>query len=701
VTAPSYRLGVDIGGTFTDAILFDERSGDIMIAKVPSVPSDPSLGFLAVTDRILTRKGVDPSEVRYTVHGTTVATNAIIEGKTARTALVTTEGFSDVLEIGRQTRPVLYDLRFTKPRPLVPRDLCFGVPERMDAGGRVLRPLDETAVMAIADEMRAGGIEAVALCFLHAYRNAAHEEEARAVLARMLPGVPLSTSSDVSPEIDEYRRACTTVINAGVQPLVGRYLDSIGRRLGERGFRAALLVMQSNGGLMTFPAAAEKPVFMIESGPAAGAVAAAYVGEGAGYQNVVSFDMGGTTAKVALILNGHPRVTKNYEVGTTAHAGVGSAKGSGYPIATPVIDLVEIGAGGGSIAWVDSGGALRVGPMSAGADPGPACYGKGGDRPTITDANLVLGRLNPDYFLGGEMPLSVEKAQQAIEERCARPLGLDVVTAALAIVEVANTAMINALRLVTVQRGYDPSELALVAFGGAGPVHANRLAAEAGVPLILVPPSPGLTSALGLLVTDLRHEYAHSFMGRLDSLDAGLVREQYRTLEERGREALARDGISPADRLFLRHVDLRYLGQNFPLTIMVPEAAWTPSEIARIATHFHIEHERNYGYRVEGEPIELVNLRLTAIGRIEKPRRRHVAPRTDGDQSSSVKAYRRVYFEEAGGFIECSIHDRYHLPAGSTLRGPLVVEELDSTIVVHPGFKASVDGLGNLLIAKD
>lgn len=701
MTAPTYRLGVDIGGTFTDAILFDERTGDIVIAKVPSVPSDPSLGFLAVTDRILTRKGAHPAEVRYTVHGTTVATNAIIEDKTARTALLATQGFSDVLEIGRQTRPLLYDLRFTKPRPLVPRDLCFGVPERMDAGGRVLHPLDEAAVMAIADEMRAGGIEAIALCFLHAYRNATHEEQARAVLARVLPGVPLSISSDVSPEIDEYRRACTTVINAGVQPLVGRYLDSIGRRLAQRGFRSELLVMQSNGGLMTFVAAAEKPVFMIESGPAAGAVAAAHVGEGAGYQNVVSFDMGGTTAKVALILNGHPRVTKNYEVGTTAHAGVGSSRASGYPIATPVIDLVEIGAGGGSIAWVDSGGALRVGPMSAGADPGPACYGKGGDRPTITDANLILGRLNPDYFLGGEMTLSVEKARQAIEKQCAGPLGLDVVTAALAIVEVANTAMINALRLVTVQRGYDPSELALVAFGGAGPVHANRLAAEAGIPLILVPPSPGLTSALGLLVTDLRHEYTHSLMGRLDNLDVGLVGQLYGTLEERGREALARDGIAPADRFFLRHVDLRYLGQNFPLTITVADGEWTLSEIARTADRFHVEHERNYGYRVEGEPIELVNLRLTAIGRIEKPQRRRVAAGTDGDLSSSVKAHRRVYFAEAGGFTECPIHDRYHLPAGSTLRGPLIVEELDSTVIVHPGFKASVDGFGNLLVAKE
>jgi N-methylhydantoinase A len=421
---------------------------------------------------------------------------------------------------------------------------------------------------------------------------------------------------------------------------------------------------------------------MVESGPAAGVIAATHLGEQLGYPNVVSFDMGGTTAKAGLVQDGTPRITKDYEVGATARAGIGGQRG-GYPIRTPVIDLVEIGAGGGSIAWIDSGGALRVGPRSAGADPGPACYGKGGSEPTVTDANLVLGRLNPDYFLGGEIGLDVELARRAIAERCAARLGMDVVEVANAVVEIANAAMVNAIRLVSVQRGYDPREFVLVAFGGAGPAHACRLAAETEMPRVLVPMSPGIFSALGLLVTDLKHEYSRTLMQRLDSLDAAAVEAAFGALAEQGRAALAREGVAGGAMQFDRQVDLRYVGQSYELT--VPYGG-------ELVDRFHREHDRAYGYSAPGEPVELVNVRLTAVGRIAKPQPPEVPP---GD--AAPRGTRPVYFAP-GGFVDCPVYDRYSLGAGARLSGPAIVEELDSTTVVGPGYRATVDRFGNLLL---
>ena len=403
-----YRLGVDVGGTFTDAILLNESTGEVRTGKVPSTPSDPSDGFLQVVHRMLEQDRVAPDTVQYLVHGTTVATNAIIEGNLARTAFIATEGFRDLLEIQTGIRPVLYDLQFEKLRPLVPRYLCFGVPERLDFRGDVLVPLDEDAVRRVAERLRNEGVESVAVCLLHSYVNPDHEKRTGDILRQMLLSVPVSLSSEVAPEFREYFRASTTVINAAVRPVVSRYLENIQDRVRGSGVSGELLVMQSSGGVLTFEAAIERPVFMVESGPAAGVIAASYLGSSLGRENVISFDMGGTTAKAGLIENGSPRVTKDYEVGGTAGATEHGSRGSGYPIRTPVIDLVEIGAGGGSIAWIDSGGILRVGPHSAGADPGPVCYGQGGTEPTITDANLVLGRLSPDYFLGGDMDLDDE-----------------------------------------------------------------------------------------------------------------------------------------------------------------------------------------------------------------------------------------------------------------------------------------------------
>ena len=617
-----YRLGIDIGGTFTDATLIDQDSGNIRIGKVPSTPGDPSRGFLEAAERILREAGVSAAEVGYVAHGTTVATNSIIEGKLARTGFVTTAGFRDMLEIARQIRPSLYDVHFEKPPPLVPRYRCFDVPERLDARGNVALPLDEDAMRRVAERLRAEAVEAVAVCFLHSHMNPAHERRAGEILREVMPRAVISLSSEVAPEFREYFRASTTIINAGIQPVVARYLERIESRLRETGLSAELLLMQSSGGVFTFDAARERPVFMVESGPAAGVIASAYLGQAIGRPNLLSLDMGGTTAKTGLIQDGTPHVTKEYEVGAAAISSERGAKGGGYPIRTPVIDLVEIGAGGGSIAWVDAGGVLRVGPASAGAEPGPVCYGQGGTEPTITDANLVLGRLDPHRFLGGEIELDVQAARQAIKERCARRLQMDVVDVAHGIVEIANTAMAGALRRISVQRGYDPRDFTLLAFGGAGPLHVNRLADELAIPLALIPMGPGTFSAMGLLVTDLKHAYSATLIRRLDQLDSHETRATFDALQREGREVLERGNVSGEDMCFVRHFDMRYVGQSYELNVPLDAIELNAAERARLAERFHTEHERAYGFKAPGEPIEVVCLRLSAIGNITKPRLR-------------------------------------------------------------------------------
>ena len=683
----SVRLAIDIGGTFTDATLIDEETGEVSIAKVLTTPSDPSEGFMQAAERALAEGGVEAGEVTFVVHATTVATNAIIEGKIARSGFVTTDGFRDLLEIARQVRPTLYDTQFEKAKPLVPRDRAVVVAERLGPKGEVLRPLEDDSVREAAAILRREEVESVAVCLLHAYVNSEHEQRVGEILAEELPDVPVSLSSEVAPEFREYLRASTTVINAVIRPVVERYLQGIEARLAQAGVQAKLLVMQSSGGIFGSDAAAVRPVFMVESGPAAGVIASAHLGETLGRPDILSFDMGGTTAKVGLIQDGRPSVTKDYNVGGHAGAGIGGMSLSGYPVRTPVVDLVEIGAGGGSIAWVDSGGLLRVGPQSAGADPGPVCYRRGGVEPTVTDANVVLGRLNPQYFLGGEIGLDVEGAARAIEERCAEPLGLSLTEAANGIVEIANAAMVNALHLISVQRGYDPRDFVLVGFGGAGPVHANALARDAEMPTLLIPRSPGIFSATGLLTTDLKRDTATTIMRRLDDLDDDEVAATFARLEETGREELEREGLGEESIEFLRQIDLRYVGQSFELTIPAGDD---------LRERFHAEHDRTYGFSAPAEPVEVVSLRLTSIGRIAKPPPRRLEP----GEAPEPKERRPVYFAEAGEYVDCPIFDRYALGAGVSLAGPAVVEEFDSTTVVHPGFALRVDEVGNLIIER-
>jgi N-methylhydantoinase A len=692
-----YRLGIDVGGTFTDAVLISDSTGEVHLAKVPTTPSEPAKGFLAALKRVLESAGLGAGSISSLVHGTTVATNALIEGKAPATALLATEGFADMLEIARQVRPSLYDVHFRKPRPLVTRDRCYEAPERLDASGVVLVPLDEARVREIALELKRNGIRSAAVCFLHSYLNSLHEERAAAILLEENPELSISVSSRVLPEFREYFRASTCVINACLQPVVTGYFREIEAGLNARGVQAECLVMQSNGGVMTFKAAAEKPVYMVESGPAAGVIAANFVGDAVGRRNLIALDMGGTTTKAGLILNGQPRITKEYEVGAEAMPGVGQSRGSGYPIRTPVIELVEIGAGGGSIAWVDSGGVLRVGPQSAGAEPGPICYGKGGQEPALTDANLVLGRINAHFFLGGEMELDAAAALDGIRRRCAEPIGLDPIAAAHGMIEIANAAMINALRLVSVRRGYDPRELTLVAFGGAAPLHANRLAAEMQIATLIVPPSPGTTSALGLLVTDLKHVFSQTRILRAERVPGEQLSQIFEPLEMQGTQALAREGV-PAESMVLgREIEMRYAGQSYELPVECPAGALGALELGQVIDLFHQEHEREYGHSYREEPVEMVNFRVTAVGTISKPKLRELS-RTDHGVAAAQKESRPVFFGEFREFRQTPIYDRYLLAPGHRLAGPAIVEEMDSTTVIHPGYEAEVDRFGNLVI---
>ena len=691
----TFRLGVDIGGTFTDAVMMNESTGEIRLVKMSSTPSDPSVGFVNVIERILEESKVPARSVTYNVHGTTVATNTIIEGKGAKAALIATRGFRDVFEIARQIRPKLYDIFCDKPKPLIPRALCFEVPERLDFAGDVLAPLDETKVREVAQLIKREGVEAVVVCLLHSYVNPAHERRVGEIVREEMPGVFVSLSSDLCPEMREYFRASTTAINALVMPIVSRYLERLERRLTEIDLRAGLHLMTSAGGIMSSRVARQQPVNLIESGPAAGVAAATHLGSLLGPHNLISFDMGGTTAKAGLVEGGVPKIVPHFEVGSAA---VSENRSAGYPVRTPVVDLVEIGAGGGSIAWVDPGGGLRVGPQSGGADPGPACYGKGQTEPTITDANLFLGRIDPEYFLGGEHKLNPDLAANAIGH-LARKLDFQPVEAARGIIEIANANMVGAIRLISVQRGFDPRDFMLVAYGGAGPMHAHALARELHIPKVLIPMSPGVTSALGLLVTDIKHDYVQAHIRPMEAIDFDKLTQEYQSFERQARDVLHSEGISEADISFARSLDMRYVGQSYELRVEAPSRDLKPGDEAALNAAFFEAHQRAYGYAEASEPTEVVNLRLTALGRIRRPQLRRLAPGGD-DSAEAVKGMRQVYFSEAGKHVSCKIYDRYRLRCGNSIPGPAIVEEKDSTTVIHPDCRAAVDEYGNLMIQE-
>jgi N-methylhydantoinase A len=691
-----YRVGVDIGGTFTDTVVFDKASGAMHLTKVPSVPANPALGFLDGFDRALRQSGIDVAALDFVGHGTTVATNTIIQEVGARVGLIASEGFSDMLEIAYQTRPDLFDLMYDKPRPLVPRQRALGVPERLDSEGRVLVPLDEAAVAARAIALRDMGAEVIVVAFLHSYRYPRHEQRAAEIIRATCPTMPVVLSSEICPEYREYPRTSTAVVNAALVPRVGRYIADLDGALVERGVTTGLYLMTSAGGITAASVAAERPVQLLESGPAATVLGAAYVSALSGFNDIVVFDMGGTTAKVALVTNGTPRVSDQFEVGHMAVSSDTAGRGRGYPVRTATVEMVEVGAGGGSIAAVDPGGALTVGPESAGADPGPACYGQKGQRPTVTDANVVLNRLNPDYFLGGEKRLDTGLAAAAIERHVGRPMGLGLSDAALTIIEIANARMAAALKMVSIRRGIDPRRYTLVACGGAGPLHAAAIARQAGMQQVLIPPVPGLTAALGLLSTDLKHDFSRNVMQETDTADAATLAGVLASLHDEGAAVLRAQHAAPADMRFVAQADMSYLGQAFQLRIAIPDGPFTAATLAQLAARFHEAHKKAYGFDSGSERTIIVNLRLTAIGQVLRPQLREVE-RGGPDPRAAAKGAREVRMERGRAPVTCLVYARERLRAGNVIDGPAIVEQMDTTTLLPPRSRTEVDAIGNLV----
>jgi N-methylhydantoinase A len=685
--SPRVRVAVDIGGTFTDVVLFDEVSGAVSAAKVSTTPANFADGVLAAihTGRI------DPAAVVTFVHGTTVVINAITQRSGVKTALVTTAGFRDVLEIGRGNRPDMYNLKFHKPKPLVPRRLRFEVRERVGADGSVWTPLVTEDLEAVVDSCQVEGVEAIAVCFLHAYAHPKHEEAAAAFLRARLPGVLVTASSEITREWREFERSSTAALNAYVQPILDGYLGDLENRLRAEGLTAPLFAMLSNGGTASFAAARKTPISLVESGPVAGVTGAALIGRIIDDGNIIALDIGGTTAKCSLIENGEVKITTDYRLEA-------NSRSSGYPVKVPVVDIVEIGAGGGSIAWFDDGGALRVGPISAGADPGPACYGRGGSEPTITDALLIAGILNPDYFLGGHLPVDIALARAAYEP-IARRLGVSIVEAAAGVIRVADEQTIDALKLISVRRGYDPRDFTLVTFGGGGPTHASALLDELGARRIVVPPFPGAFSAWGMLMTEPRVDRVQTRILPLDTADLTELECYFAAAEAEAISTLTAQGISPESiPTPRRSLDMRYRGQEH--TVDVAVEAKIVLDRARMTAAFHERHQRRYTFALQDTAVEIVNFRVTATASIARPTVGLTSPIRGGNPHKGVRLvhFGHVQSSHHSEPMSTPVYDRERLPTGFASPGPLIVEEPSTTTVVQPGQHLNVDDAGNLII---
>lgn len=679
-----WRIGVDSGGTFTDICLVDEASGNLCVWKVPSTPDDPSRAIAAgVVEGLTNVAKVATSAATYFGHGTTVATNALIQHRGVKTGLITTEGFRDLLEIGRQRRPHLYDLQADKPQVLVSRDLRLEVPERLRHDGRVEIPLDEEAVRVAARRLKAAEVEAVAICFLYSFVDPTHEARARAIVVEEFPGVFVTCSHEVAPEFREFERLTTTVVNAYLGPVMSRYVARIGPRLDEAGLSGPRHITQSNGGVMSLATARDNAVRTVLSGPATGVVGAQKVGELSGFNNLISFDMGGTSTDVALIENGRCKLAGEMET-------------HGYPLKTPMLDIHTVGAGGGSIAYIDAGGLLKVGPRSAGSVPGPVCYGLGNTEPTVTDANVVLQTLNPTHLLKGRMPIDQSKAKAAIADLASR-LGLETMATAQGILSVVTSNMAKAIRVISVQRGHDPRDYTLVAFGGAGPLHSSRLARELDMPRVLVPRNPGILCALGLLLTDLKTNYAQTRQMTLNDSAVAAMSEVFAGLDERAARWFDTEGIAPESRRLQRTVDIRYQGQNYELPVAYPDAGAGADVIAALRSGFERAHQQMYGYIAPEEPMQAITFRMEAIGHVQ-PAELKAHPKATVRLEDAVMSKRDVWLAEAGGFVSCPVYDRDKLGPGHRIAGPAIVEQMDATTVVLPGQSATVDAYLNILV---
>jgi N-methylhydantoinase A len=680
-----WRVGVDSGGTFTDICLFDESSGRVDIWKVSSTPDDPSRAIAEGVDESLRRvaNGRAASNVSYFGHGTTVATNALIQHRGMLTGLVTTEGFRDLLEIGRQKRPDLYDILADKPKTLVARDLRIEVPERVRHMGDVEQTLDLDAVRRAAATLRTAGVGAVAICFLYSFVRPEHEIEAKRILEQELPDAFICASHEIAPEFREFERMSTVVVNAYLGPVMRRYIERLATRLAELGVTVSPHMTQSNGGVISFATAAAMPVRTILSGPSTGVVGAQAVGRAAGFADLITFDMGGTSTDVSLLKAGEPRSASEAIV-------------HGYPLKAPMLDIHTIGAGGGSIAHVDSGGLLKVGPHSAGADPGPVCYGRGNAAPTVTDANIVLQTLNPRYLLGGRMAVRQDLACAAIGA-LAQKLGLPLMRTAQGIIDVVTANMARAIRIISVQRGHDPRDYTLIAFGGAGPLHAAHLARELEIGRVLVPRNPGILCAMGLLLTDLRANFAAT---RLTPLGAGAVAPvaaAFAALARRAEAWFVHEGIAPTARALARSVDMRYAGQNYELAIPLPDGPVTPATLDHLAAGFADAHRHQYGFLADEEPVQLVTFRVEATGRVNKATLQP-EPMVGRDTSGAICEYREVWIAEDQRGVACPVYARKHLRPGNCFNGPAIVEQMDATTWVLPAMTARVDEYRNLIL---
>jgi N-methylhydantoinase A len=672
-----HLLGIDTGGTFTDLVAFDPATGAITTYKTPSVPSRPGQALLDA----IAGAGLPMSEIGGLVHGTTVATNALIERTGARVGFLVTAGHEDIPYIQRINRKTLYDLFWQKPKPLLTsRRDSLGIAERLAADGHVLRPLDESSLLRHCRTLKDHGVEAVAICLLFAYVNPEHELRAKEIVARELPDVPISVSHEVAPIWREYERASTTIADAYLKPLMHRYVGSLAGSLSGAGLTAPWTIMKSNGGAMLAAAAADNPIQTAQSGPAGGMLAAAALGLQAGEPDLLTLDMGGTSADVGIIRNGEQRHTTEYEIEW------------GVPAAIPLIDIKSIGAGGGSIAWLDKGGFLRVGPQSAGAAPGPACYGQGGTNPTVTDANLVLGRLDPGYFLGGRMTLDADRARTALAALAAQT-SLSVVDLASSIAEIANENMASAIKMVSIERGHDPRRFALFAFGGAGPLHAAAVARSLRIPRVLVPLYPGNASALGMLIADLRVDKIWTQAFKSNAVDAALVEQQFARIRDAAVADLRAEGFAGAPDVAYA-INMRYLGQNYEHEVPIPAGAVSAGNLQSAYDAFVRTHEARYGYAIEDEIIELVSFRVVATGR--RPALRLAVAPVPGEDAA--RPPRDVHFRGQGD-VPTAVYRRYALAPGASLAGPCILEEPGSTTLVEPGMRVDVLADGQLLIA--
>jgi N-methylhydantoinase A len=672
------RIGFDVGGTFTDFTVHDARDGSLRYFKTPSTPSDPSEAIETGLRALFAEFGIAPSEVSFVGHGTTVATNMVIERRGVRTGLITTKGFRDVLEIGRQTRPSLYDYSFANPPPLVPRALRIEVAGRIDAAGRELVPLDEEAVAAAARRLGEARVKAVGICFLHAYLRGDHEARAAEIVRGILPDAYVSTSSEVLPEFREFERFSTTVINAYVGPRMERYLERFLARLQGLGVEVPPYTIHSNGGLMSAETVRAFPVRTCLSGPAAGVVGAAEVGRAAGFLDVVTFDVGGTSTDVSLISGGRPAFATSRLV-------------ADYPVRTPMVDVHVIGAGGGSIAWLDDAGALKVGPHSAGADPGPVAYGRGGKEPTLTDANIVLHRLDPVTLLGGRMRVDEAAARDVIAAKIAKPLSLTVEQAALGIIRIAVANMSRAIRAVSTEKGHDLAGFALFPFGGAGPLHASAVARECGIRRVLVPQEPGTMCARGILMSDISLDFVRSEVVQATAESWPGITARFADMQAQGRAWLDAGEVPATRRSFARVIDARYKGQNHEVQVVLP--ADGRFSLADFTTAFTAAHRQEYGYDVPDRAVEVVNARLKAVGAVARPA---TPPHAAGGAAPAPRTTRSVHFDE--GWRDTPVYDRAMLGAGHCVAGPAIIDEMSSTTVVEPGQSVTMDAAGNLIL---